>query len=422
MNKYLLLIFSYLLALGLGMVLPFFAVLQGEDAVWVTLSLNTIAFITLVLAGLFLTTLLAKVAFPDFWYRAQVQNQDVFEHEGVYFMGIRDSRQKTRLMRILFGVDDRLRKWDVLFFFIFIGLALPHFLGSFALDDYYKKLVPSRPKFAESLHMELLSNLPVVKKAGISLEINSALGKKVKTALGDLKRQGGQDPAQLYQAAQWNLIGAFQPRSSLNDPFRYGPGDQVFFNRSKGALAVDYLTRILESPRKKDFEDGAHTLIGFFHLSDHNFVEATRFFQKAMDTKQGESSGIQRYLITILTANAKMLSGDPKHAGVLLESILVDEHMPRSAYPIATEHYADALRLEGKTDRVMEVLNKALGLYRKQGNTKGLARVHLRISALAQEQGSMGDASRSLSLASSLAQGQRDGFTLNMVGWMSQFF
>jgi hypothetical protein len=86
------------------------------------------------------------------------------------------------------------------------------------------------------------------------------------------------------------------------------------------------------------------------------------------------------------------------------------------------EHYADVLRLAGEYSRVPELLGKALELYKLGEDRSGIARVHLRLAALALDEGKRDQAAEELSIASSLAQGLNDGFTLNMVAQLALAF
>src|SRR5262245_24752603 len=67
-----------------------------------------------ILLATFMACLMAsKLLFPQYWWMGQVLGQDIFEFDGVYFVGLRLSRVPTRIQRILFNPDDRFRWWDM---------------------------------------------------------------------------------------------------------------------------------------------------------------------------------------------------------------------------------------------------------------------------------------------------------------------
>ena len=88
----------------------------------------------------------------------------------------------------------------------------------------------------------------------------------------------------------------------------------------------------------------------------------------------------------------------------------------------AQKHYAEALRLEGAYSKVPELLGKALELYKLGKDRAGIARVHIRLAALALSEGKRDQAAEELSIASSLAQGLGDGFTQDMVSRLTLAF
>ncbi len=221
------------------------------------------------------------------------------------------------------------------------------------------------------------------------------------------------------------MLAAFDLRSAPGDPFQNSPGDRIVFNRTKGAEAVASFDRILQNPEADNtgWDTAAMAMTGFFHLSNRDYQRAGEFFERALAaSNDGKEAMFSRYQIVLLAAQNALLGGDPDRGIALLETILIDERLPTRAYALAMEHFADAMRMSGQTERVAELLGKTLDMYKLQKDRAGVARVHLRLAALALEQGRARDAGRQISLAASLAHGLEDGFTLNMVESLSLFF
>jgi tetratricopeptide (TPR) repeat protein len=343
----------------------------------------------------------------------------------MYFVGGRQTRQRNRLYRLLFGVDEHMRRWDLIFGLLFLALVLPHLMGGYTSHRYFERIIAKRPLLHETMHTPTLAALPVMREWKQDWSNKPALAVRVRRALRETRGLKRKDSATLFRMGELQLLDAFRARTHPRELFQYGPGDRIVFDRIKGAEAVASFNRVLQQPPEERgaWEPAALALIGFFHLSDHNYKDADAFFERALaQAADGKEAKFPRYQVVLLSAQTAMLSGDLAKAERLLEGILVDERLPKRAYPLAMGHFADAMRLGGHTERAPELLVKTLDMYKAQNNRAGIARVHLRLAALALEQGRVEDASRELSLAASLASGLQDGFTLNMVEGLSQSF
>ena len=418
-------IIIYILTLGLGLGLPVLGHLDRGQLWWLGLIFNTFAILMLVIASFFLMLLIAKKMAPEFWWMAQVANEDIYEFEGVYFVGSRQSRQKARINRLLFGVDEKSGKWNLLFGLLFLALVVPHLMGGHAMNQFLGGLIPQPPRLSDTLHRSTLSVFPAQKAIGGEWRATVELREKIQSALQSAKKSRDGNNKKWFTLAQLHLLSAFTIRDNPNDPYRLSPGDRVLFDRGQAAQAVSYLNRILEQPEQErvGWSRGANALIGFFHLSDGNYGGARSFFEKALAAAgDGEEAGIPRYQISLLLAQASLMEGRYSDAERTLEVILTDDRMPRPAYPLAMEHFAETARLSGDLDRVTELLGKAQALYEGQKNEAGLARVLLRQGAFALDSKAYDKASDFLSRAAAMAQGVDDGFTVGMVDYLLQEF
>lgn len=416
-------VYGVLLALGLG--LPAVVVAQRDPISWLDLVLYLVAGGALLVAALVLCLLVARLCYPLYWWMAQVQGHDVFEYDGVYFVGLRLTRVPGRVQRLVFGMDDRMRRWDLLFGLLFLVLVPVHFMGMATAHRVYDQTLPDPPKISETLHTTLLSSLPVMREWGERWRPEADLTKRIERELQLLRMQPRKTDEQRFQLAQLHLLNAFTRRDRAGDPFYTSPGEHIFFDRSQGAQAVVYLNQLLDQSEleRAPWAGGALALIGFFHLSDRNYPAAEEYLTRALaEMGQGDETGISRYEVLLMAAQSAMLSGDESLAIERLEQVLVDDRMPNAAYALALEHYAEALRLMGEHGQVTELLDKAMDLYKVEEDQAGVARVHLHRAALALDRGRLQEAGRQLSTASSLASGLGDGFTLNMVQRLSQAF
>ncbi|MEE8395202.1 MAG: hypothetical protein V3S29_04050 [bacterium] len=414
----------YLAALGIGLGFPALSLAGRDQAWWAVYSYNGVALFALLVATFLMTLSVARQLFPEFWWRAMVTHEDVYEYEGIYFVGARNSRQKTRINKAVFGVDEKMRPWDLLFGIFFLALAMFHLFGGYSLYQVYDGLFPERPKLAETLHSSALTALPVMREMKLDWSGDPAVAKRVEQETQRAAGKRQKKNPDWFRLAQLQLVAAFRPREGHGDAFQYSPGDRVFFDRNQGAKAVASLNRILKQPEleRAGWTRGALALLGLYYLSTHDYSQAGDFFGRALAAVgDAEEAGITRFQIVLLAAQTAMLDGRGAEAEALLETILTDDRLPKRAYALATEHFAGAMRLGGRYEQVPELLKKAEGLYEKQNDQGGIARVHLRLAALAIEQGRFVAASREMSLAASLAHGLRDDFTLNMVEWLSTF-
>ena len=416
---------AYVVTLLVSLGLPLAGMLDRQLFDGIDMLLYALAILVQVGSAVLLTLMIARLVFPEYWWRGQVLGQDIFEIDGVFFTGLRVGRVPPRLQRIVFGVGERQRRWDLLFGALALVLLALHVTSLLAAGRAYSVWLPPRPKLPETLHYAMLSSFPVLKEfpggwhAGMAVEEWAAQRYDELRAMSDSSNENN------YRMAQLALVQAFQEREKPTQPFRYTPADRIFFNRGVGIAALRHLEEILKQPvaQQGDYHGAALALMGFFHIADQNFPKADEVLEQARKTiESGKNSIMSPYQVQIMQAHAAMMRGDTDRAAQLLEKIVLNDRIPGRDYALAMEHYAEALRLNGNTARVKDILFKALELYNMQEDRAGIARVYLRMAALAMEEGRYTDAHRDLSLASSNAYGMRDWFTLNMVGLLSQYF
>ncbi len=408
----------YVVFLAGGLGLPGVVLWQRDPLDWSGVALYLAASVLLLLATFVMCLLLARLVFPGYWWLGQVEGKDVFAFDGVYFLGLRLTRVPTRLQRLLFGVDEQMRVWDLLFGLMFVVMLVPHTMGFLTAHRYLDQQLPNPVKFAESMHEPMLSGLPVMQEWGSRWSSAPTFGEQVEAARNGLQNKELPGIADRFRLAQLYLLDAFTLRKSVRDPYYDTPGEHVYFNRGQAARAVDNLRFLVELPelQRVSWSGGALALIGFFHLSDHNFQEAQKVLEQAVaELGEGDESEISRYQVLLLAAQSALMNGDEAGAMAHVDQILVDERLPNQAYALAMELYAEALRLSGRYSQVPELLGKALELYKLEQDRGGIARVHLRLAALALDEGRLKEAREELSIASSLAHGLGDTFTLNMV-------
>lgn len=414
----------YLLFLAAGLALPLVALWDRTLLDWSDIGIYALIGVAMIAATITLCLMVSRLQFPEYWWMGQIQGKDVFQFEGVYFTGLRINRIPNRLQRIVFGVDEELRRWDLTFGMMFIVLLVPHILGAFSITRTYEDLVPLRVRIPETLHQAVLSSLPVMRDHGASWPAGAALQQQLTAEYERLANAEQKTAADYFRMAQLDLLFAFRERRSIHDPFRYTPEDRVYFDRTRGAKGVSLLNVILKQPEleRDPWTSSALALIGFFHLSDHNYPRASASLEQALArAATGADAPISPYQIKLMQAQTRMLQGQPAEADALLQSILVDERLPRRAYALAMEHLAETMRMRGERGRGADLLQKAQELYKVLEDKGGLARVNLRLAALAVDEGRGADARRYLSQASSLAHGLDDWFTVNMVGLLTRY-
>ncbi|MDH5752544.1 MAG: hypothetical protein OEZ59_09020 [Deltaproteobacteria bacterium] len=419
----LLLIYLVLLVVGLG--LPALVIMKRESAQFVDLMIYLASGGLVMLATFFISLFLARLFFPEYWWMGQVQGKDIFEYEGIYFIGLRLSRIPTRLQRILFGVDDRMRRWDMLFGLFFMVMMVPHFLGMSSMNRYLDASLPNPPRIYESLHTPIIKSLSVINSLGGRLDFSKDQREKMDRDLRLLKMKSRKTNEDRYLLAQLHIIQAFSPRVRPGEPFLESPGEQLFFNRGLAAQGVVYLNQIFSQAEPGDagWETGARALLGFFHLSDRNYTQAMEQLELSLATMSGnDKSGFSRYQAQLMYAVAAMFSGERDKAKAILENILEDDKLPNGAYAMAMENLGEVFRLDREWGRADEFWKKALEFYRMDQDLEGIARIHLHQAAMAMDRGDTLQASRELSSASSLASKTDDYFTLNMVAALFQLF
>lgn len=415
----------YVLFLVGGLGLPGLVIWQRAPLDWGAVALYGAAALLLVLATGVLSLMAGRLLFPAYWWLGQVEGKDVFEFDGVYFMGMRLTRVPTRLQRLLFGVDEQMRTWDLIFGVIFLVLLVPHTVGFFGANRALNNWLPDPPRFPESLNGPVLSALPLMRQWKVTWHPDGALAGRVKHALDELQDESQPTVPQHFALAQLHFLRAFPERHSLSDPYETSPVERVYFNRGQGVEAINNLEPLLKLPplERANWSGGALALKGFFYLNDHNFAKAQATMRQAVaEMGEGDQSHLSRYMVLLLAAQSELMNGQTADAIDTLNRIITNERLPNEAYALALEHYADALRLSRRFKRVPEALDKAMELYKANGDQAGIARVYVRRAALALDEHKQALAEQQLSRASSLAQELGDGFTQNMVARLTMAF
>ena len=419
----LLILYGSLLLVGFA--LPAVIVMRRQPMSWLDLVVFSSSGVALVAAAFTISLFVSRMLFPEYWWMGQVQGKDVFELEGVYFIGLRISRVPTRLQRLLFGADERLRRWNLLMGVFFMVALIPHFMGLISLYRWYDDVLPNPTRITQTLHSSFLNTLPVVKELPEGLDYSPGQFDWMDRELRLLRMQPRKSNAERFRLSQLLVLNAYTPRSRPGEPYYSSPGEEVFFNRGHGAEAVTYLNQILEQPQadRVGWQGGTLTLLGFFHYSDRNFEMALSLFKQALTSmEQSDETGIPRYQVQLLAALSASMLGQRELAASLLDSILKDERLPKQAYALALEHIGENMRLSGETEQAKALWQKSLALYKAEKDNRGIARLHLHQAALAVDQGQIKEASRELSTAASLARKLGDRFTLNMVAVVRQSF
>ena len=417
-------LYGIFLAAGLGT--PALVIWKREPLQFLDIMIYLGGAVAMVLATLVLALMVSWIFFPNYWWMGQVEGKDVFEFDGIYFIGLRlgrvpgqaPGRVPNRVQRILFGVDDQMRTWDLVFGMIFLALLSVHTMGFLTATRALDQYLPNPARFTETLHYPLLSSMPVMRQMNQPWSDNRALAKKFSQSQQEVETQGVKSIGQRFKLAQLYLLQAFTRRRSASDPYYITPGEQVYFDRGLGARAVSHLEALLSQPDsvRAGWNGGILALIGFFHLSDRNYGQAIETLEQAA-ARMGESEASQfsRYQVLLMASLALAMTGDVDRADQLLNAVLANDRLSRQAHALALEHQGDLRRLAGEYDKAVELMDKALDLYKADQDRSGVARIHLRRAALALDRGDPAAASREMSIASSLAQGLGDGFTMNMV-------
>ncbi|MBI4083588.1 MAG: hypothetical protein HY423_13365 [Candidatus Lambdaproteobacteria bacterium] len=414
----------YVATLVSGVSLSVMGGVRQQPAPWQDVLLIVGAAIALTAASFLLALMVARLLFPIYWWMAQVLGKDVYQYDGVYFTGLRLTRVPNRLQRIVYGVDDEMRRWDWLFGVLMLALLPLHAVGAMAVYRYAERHTPRWIEFPQTLHYELLSNLPLLREWNQPWSPQAVLRARISRTLLQPNPSGEQSEEQWFRLAQLHLLNSYRLRRSANEPYRYTPGDRVFFDRVQAARAMIYLNRIAASPRANatPWGSGAMVLTGLYHLSDGNYARADEVLEQALVAMGPAPGAISRPQAVLLAAQAAMLNHRPERAAKLLEGLLADAQAPVRIQALALEHYAELMRLAGRREIAPELLRRAEKSYTTLEDRSGLARVHLRRAALALAEGREAEARGEVSLASSLSAGMEDWFTLNMVEWLTLFF
>lgn len=300
-------------------------------------------------AALCLTLVCARVLFPQFWWIGQVLGRDIFEIQGVYFMGLRLTRVPDRLQRLVFGVGEKFRRWDAAFGAAWLLLAILHGMGAVTSQLALSSLLPRQVQLPETMHAALLSGLPALRELGRPWSMDPELMHKLQSGVDLLQDKSGKSGSDWLRLAQLDLARAFKPRTSMRDPFTFSPLDRVFFVRGIGAQGADAVTQILDMPEAKraPVTRGAQTLLGFFYLSEYNYLRAENALAEALSRAGApDESGIPLYWTRLLAGQVALLRSEPKRARSLLEAEAEAPDVPEPLRALAMEHMSEAMRLE----------------------------------------------------------------------------
>jgi tetratricopeptide (TPR) repeat protein len=408
----------YLGFLAAQLLLPMIALWnrQGLDTLAVALFVLTAA--AVVLATFTACLMASKALFPQYWWMGQVLGQDIFQFDGVYFIGLRLSRVPSRLQRLLFGADEQFRRWDMLFGLMFLVLLVPHTLAAVTAYRQADRILPRRILFPETLHSATLSALPLLREWQVKWSVDAVMTARLTQELEALQAKAEKSDADWFRMAQAEMLLAFRPRQSVLEPYAFAPTDPVYFDRGQGARATAIARRLITAsatgaqPHRVD----ALVLVGFFHLSSYNFPKAVSQFQEALAViAEGAPTSLSRPLVTLLAAHSAALAGNTSTARRMVEAQLADESLTPVLQALAFERLADILRLQGHYSAAQDFLDKALASYRRQKDPQGIARVSIYRAAIYADQGQRTAASQEISKASSQTAEADDLFIRNMV-------
>lgn len=409
---------SYAAALLAGLLLPAGTILVRQGS-WTNLILfYGLTAVAMGIAALILTLMSSRVLFPQYWWMGQVQGEDVYELHGVYFVGVRLSRVPSRLQRLVFGANEKFRRWDLAFGLIWLLLVVGHGLGALTSHRMLEIYLPKPVRLPETLHAALLTDLPVMRELGRPWTLDPDLMRELQERGDRIEAARSKTAADWFRLAQLQLARAYKLRTGPRDAFRFSPLDRVFFERGFGALAADDLMQILAVPAAKraPLTRGALTLLGFFHLSEYNYPQAERVLADALAQQQArDESGIALHWTRLLAAQVALQRSEEEAARALLAAVLADPALPRPIEALAVEHLAEARRLAGASKEVGPLLDRADRLYAALGDAGGQARIHLRRAVFLAGEGEPAKGSEELSQASMQAEQADDPFALNMV-------
>lgn len=408
----------YVLFMAIGLGGPWLVILKRQPLQIIDLLIYAGAVVALVGAVFVLTIIVARIFFPTYWWLGQVVGKDVFEFDGVYFMGLRLSRIPTRVQRILFGVDDQMRRWDLVYGVVFMVLLVPHSLGFITANRFYEEILPNPARFSQTLHFPFLSSLPVMREWGLSWTPDVKLRKKIGAELKEIESIRPRDNSKRIRLAQLYLLRSFTLRRRAKGLFINSPGERVIFDQGKASRAASLLKTMAELPpmKRAGWNGSIRTLLGFYHLANGSFQKAAEFSGKAVvEFGDGEESKISRYQILLLAGLTAMITGDEQGADDYLSVILKDERLPKQAHALALELRGDLRRLQGDRENAAKSLDRAMKLFESARRPNGVARIYLKRAVLALDNGNPTQASVDLSKASQLAHRLGDVFILNMV-------
>ena len=380
--------------------------------------LYSFALLTLAGASFALTLMAARLLFPHYWWLGQVLGEDVYELEGVYFVGVRVSQVPDRLQRMVFGAGEKFRRWDVAFGLIWLLLLVVHGLGAGSSKRAAAALMPHPVGLPETMHATLLSDLPVMREMRRPWSPDPDLKRRFQEQAAQIEALRGKSEADWFKLAQLHLLRAYKVRKGPAEAYGFSPMDRTFFERGIGAQSADDLNQILSIPAAKraPVTRGTLTLLGFFQLCGYNYDKAERLLAQALALeKSPDQTGIPAEWTRLLAAQVALQQGDADGAGELLSPLLAERKLSAPLEALAVEHLAEAKRLDGADSEVGPLLDKAGALYASLNDGGGQARVHLRRAVWLAEQGDIRLATEELSQASAEAEAAGDVFALDMV-------
>jgi len=409
---------SYAAALLAGLLLPAGTILVRQGS-WTNLIVfYGLTAVAMGIAAFLLTLMSSRILFPQYWWIGQVLGEDVYELHGVYFVGVRLSRVPSRLQRLIFGANEKFRRWDLAFGLVWLVLVIGHGLGAMTSHRMLELYLPKPVRLPETLHAALLTDLPALRELHRPWKSDPDLMLDLQERADRLQALRGKTETDWFRLAQFQLARAYKVRKGPNDAYRFSPMDRVFFERGIGAQAADDLMQVLSVPEAKraPLTRGALTLLGFFYLSEYNYPKAEQILAEALaKEKAPDESGIPLHWTRMLAAQVALQRSEAEQAGTLLAAVLADPALPKPLEALAVEHLAEARRIAGASREVGPLLDRADRLYADAGDAGGRARIHLRRAVFLADGGKADQASEELSLASMQAETANDVFVLNMV-------
>ncbi|MDH4120488.1 MAG: hypothetical protein OEV94_02130 [Deltaproteobacteria bacterium] len=363
--------------------------------------------------------LTASWLFPEDWREARMSRKDLLRREEP---AVHSPRVSWYPHRVFTQTNAYLSLWDAHYVLLLVAWLTCAASAGYTAWRMAEGILPNRPLLAPSLHQPVLSSLPVMREMKTPWSLDPELARKAQQEL--IAAPTPDTNLRHLQNAQWNLLAALTPRKP-HAPWARSPGEWVAVDQAHLRQAVAQLDQLLAKPdaQRVGWTGGTLTLKAFCFLLMEQEPEAKELLDQAMATFEPlELSGIPPYVTRLLSARLLIHQRKMKPAETLLTTVMNDKRLPAVARPLAMEQLAEVHRLQGHWQESRDLLSEAGLLHGRLGNLSGNARVQLAKALLFAEAGRPKEAMREASQASSLAWAQQDGFTIDMLEVLNQYW